>query len=27
LAEAAATGDDFREGRAAFAGKRKPSFG
>jgi enoyl-CoA hydratase/carnithine racemase len=27
LVEAAALGEDFREGRAAFAGKRKPSFG
>jgi enoyl-CoA hydratase/carnithine racemase len=27
LVEAAALGEDFREGRAAFAGKRKPRFG
>ena len=26
LVEAAALGEDFREGRAAFAGKRKPRF-
>jgi enoyl-CoA hydratase/carnithine racemase len=27
LVEAAAHGDDFREGRAAFATRRSPSFG
>jgi enoyl-CoA hydratase/carnithine racemase len=27
LVEAAALGDDFREGRAAFTGRRKPEFG